>query len=336
MEKIKGGGGGGEGEGGGEKVSFAKTPLKTDLFGMTLEDWDMMYQHIRDGNLTLQDTADIVASIAEAWSMYNQLRSNLENQAMMDYESNNNKKKELLQKQLENGLISQELYNQQVSAMDDELDSKKRELAIKQAKREKAVALVSAIVNTALAVVKALGTSPPWLGIVLAALVGVMGGLQIATIASQPIPQYATGLYDVIGDQDGKKYRAPVIRSPGTGMINEPAILVGEKPELIIDPLTTRNLQMNYPGVIEAIQAARLPQYAVGSYPASRETVTERPLPKEFYDTMNGFNQELRRLNDRLNKGIGAKLVADSDYVVAHNEVMEDYDTLRRQVDMRD
>jgi hypothetical protein len=119
-------------------------------------------------------------------------------------------------------------------------------------------------------------------------------------------------------------------------MINEPAILVGEKPELIVDPVTTRNLQVNYPGVMEAIQAARVPQFATGSYPATRETVTERPLPKEFYDIMSAHAMALSRLNDRLEKGIGARLVADGQYIEMHNEVMDDYDTLRGQVDLRD
>ena len=38
-------------------------------------------------------------------------------------------------------------------------------------------------------VTSALATPPPWLGIALAILIGGMGALQIAAIASEPIPQ---------------------------------------------------------------------------------------------------------------------------------------------------
>ena len=39
------------------------------------------------------------------------------------------------------------------------------------------------------------------------------------------------------------------------------------QPEMIIDGPTTRNIQMNYPGIMKAIQMARVPQYAEGFYP---------------------------------------------------------------------
>lgn len=322
-----------------DKPSFGAgaSEIGTDIFGMSPDDWVQLIDHIRTGNLTLEDTIQIVGALTEAWAMYSQIRSNLENQAMMDYESQVNRKKNLLEKQLKNGLISQESYTEQIAALDDDLDKKKRELAIKQAKREKATALMGAIVNTALAVVKALQTQPVWLGIVMAALVGLMGGLQIATIASEPIPQYARGRYDVIGAQDGKTYNAGVISNARTGILTQPTILAGEKPEIIIDTATTRKLMLNRPDVIQAIMANRVPQYAAGRYPQSMsEVIKEKDLPAEFYNVLNNLSDKVDKLTDRLNKGIGAKLVADGDYITTHNDVMDDYDTLRNQVDLRD
>lgn len=318
----------------GEQKSFAQG-LKTDIFGMTQEDWTLMISNIREGNFNLEDMSKIIGAISEAWAMVNQIRKNQEDRAMMEYESNINARKELLQRQLDQGIISQDTYNQQVAGMDEALDNKKKELSIKQAKREKALALMSAIVNTALAMVKALTTQPVWLGIVLAALVGAMGGLQIAAITSQPIPQYASGYYDVIGQKDGKRYRGPVIDSPGTGLIDQPSILVGEKPEIIIDPFTTRNLMINYPQVIEAINAARVPQFASGKYletPHSMTTITERQLPKEFYQIMADLNGALR---DMTTNGVQAKLLADGDYIKKHNDVAADYEELKNQVNLR-
>ncbi len=316
-----------------EKPAFGSNlTLKTDIFGMSTEDWVSTIENIKEGNLTLEDTINIIGSLTEAYSMYSQIRKNQEDKALMEYESNIERRKELLQSQLDRGVISQDQYNQRVSALDQELDKRKQAIAMRQAQREKATALMGAIVNTALAIVNALTTKPAWLGLVLAAMVGTMGGMQIATIASQPMPQFASGYYDAIGGQDGKKYRGPVIDSPGTGLISSPSILVGEKPEIIIDPYTTRNLMINYPGVIDAINHARMPQYASGKYPASTEKITERPLPVEFYETIS----ELRSVMQTISRnGIQAKLLADDEYIRAHNKVSEEYQDLRNQTSLR-
>jgi len=55
----------------------------------------------------------------------------------------------------------------------------------KAAIKEKAIALNMAVVNTALGVTSALTVKPTALGIVLAALIGAAGAVEIATIASQ-------------------------------------------------------------------------------------------------------------------------------------------------------
>lgn len=75
----------------------------------------------------------------------------------------------------------------------EKLEKKKQQLKIKQAKWDKANALVQATISTATAVLNALNTKPFWLGIALAAIAGTMGAVQIATIAQQPIPAYAKG-----------------------------------------------------------------------------------------------------------------------------------------------
>ena len=74
-----------------------------------------------------------------------------------------------------------------------DVDAKRKILMRKQAQREKAMALMSAIVNTAKGVAGAIGTPPPWVGIALAVLIAAMGGVQIANIASTPIPAMAKG-----------------------------------------------------------------------------------------------------------------------------------------------
>ncbi len=67
------------------------------------------------------------------------------------------------------------------------LEEQRRKALIKQAKIEKATALLGAIVNTARGVAAALPIIP------LSILVGALGAVQIATIAAQPIPAFAKG-----------------------------------------------------------------------------------------------------------------------------------------------
>jgi hypothetical protein len=92
-------------------------------------------------------------------------------------------------------LISQKQHDSEVAKLDAELDKKKKDLAIEQAKREKAIGIMQAIINTALAVTKALNTQPFFpMGPIMAALAGALGAIQIATIASQPLPKASRGM----------------------------------------------------------------------------------------------------------------------------------------------
>ena len=75
----------------------------------------------------------------------------------------------------------------------EELELRKQELKMKQAKWDKANSIAQATISTALAVMNALQTQPFWLGLAMAAIAGAMGAVQIATIAATPIPAYAKG-----------------------------------------------------------------------------------------------------------------------------------------------
>jgi len=72
------------------------------------------------------------------------------------------------------------------------LDKEERSLKIKQAQRDKSIALFQAIINTAAAVAKALAEGGP----VLAAIAAAIGAAQIALIASKPIPKFGKGKKD--------------------------------------------------------------------------------------------------------------------------------------------
>ena len=77
------------------------------------------------------------------------------------------------------------------AAIEATFAKKEEELKKQQAKRDKAKAIVDATIATALAVVNSLKMGLP-LGLVFASIAGVLGGIQIASIASQPAT-YAKG-----------------------------------------------------------------------------------------------------------------------------------------------
>lgn len=94
----------------------------------------------------------------------------------------------------ESGAISEEeaevrkrAAEAETSRKNEELEKKKVKLQQKQAKWQKGVDIVQAGIATALAITRALPN------LVLAAIVGAMGAVQIATIAATPIPAYKEG-----------------------------------------------------------------------------------------------------------------------------------------------
>lgn len=103
-----------------------------------------------------------------------------------------------------------EVIEKRAEKQKEQLEKKKKKEQRKQAIIERTNNLIQAAVNTSLAVINALQTKPTPLGIALASIVGTMGTIQTAFIASQPIPQYAKGTQNhpggpaIVGDA-GKK-----------------------------------------------------------------------------------------------------------------------------------
>ena len=77
-----------------------------------------------------------------------------------------------------------------------------REETLRSFKRTKALAVVQAIIGTASAVISGL-SSQPFLpvGIIMGALAGTLGAIQIATIAAQPPPQLHSGSNSLLRDE---------------------------------------------------------------------------------------------------------------------------------------
>ena len=117
----------------------------------------------------------------------------------------------------ESGAISEEeaearkrAAESETSRKNEELEKKKVQLQQKQAKWDKAVQLAQTGIATARGIMEAMAMIPP--NPVLAAVIGAMGAVQMATIVATPIPAYKEGTKDgghvgglaIVGD-GGKK-----------------------------------------------------------------------------------------------------------------------------------
>jgi len=102
---------------------------------------------------------------------------------IMNLESEYEKRKELI----ESSLISEENKAKALENLDKEFAHKRKKAARTAAKRTKAVGIMEAIIHTASAVIEALPDIP------LAIAVGILGAIQTAIIAAQPLPALAAG-----------------------------------------------------------------------------------------------------------------------------------------------
>lgn len=201
---------------------------EVDVLGMTPDMWETFFTNLEQGKFGIEEMQAAANALMNVWGTVNDFMAAKEKKQLKQYEKNTKAKKAALDKQLDAGKISQEQYNARVSQLDAELDAKKAEIENKQAKRQKAMSITEAIINTAVGITCALKTEPVWLGIALAAVVGAMGAAQIATIAAQPLPGAESGGYiDVVRSQDGRHFKAKDDRGR-RGYVDQPTVITGE------------------------------------------------------------------------------------------------------------
>lgn len=138
---------------------------------------------------------------ADALNSLSQIFANKENKELAKDRKANEEKKANLKKQLDAKMMSQAQYQKKVDALDEEQARKEKEVRRKQAEREKAMAIFQALINTATAITKTF-TEFGWpLGIPMAAAMAATGALQVAAIASAPLPEAGRGKWFQEGDK---------------------------------------------------------------------------------------------------------------------------------------
>lgn len=152
----------------------------------------------------LQVASDAIGAIGDlAGSLYDGQITKIEDEQDANDEAYD-RTIERIENQAEAGVLSEEqaeirkrAAKEKTEQKNRELEKKKQELARKQAIWDKATSIAQAGIATALAITKALPN------FILAAIVGAMGAIQVATIAATPIPAYAEGTKD--GSHPGGK-----------------------------------------------------------------------------------------------------------------------------------
>jgi len=248
------------------------------------------------------DAVSLAQGAVDALSQVFAMQTEAENQQFRQEEEVNKQKKESLQAQLDAKIISKAQYDAQVSKMDKDLESKRKKMEHDQAVRNKEIAIFNAIISVAQAVASALSAGPG-VGIALSIITAALGAIQIGYILSQKVPEAARGRYSVIGEDDNKFYRdVPLVDKPATGLYSTPTLISETGQEIVIDPKTTRNLMINYPHVIEAINFARVPQAATGRYVETLTSPAQAAAPVVDPQLIASID----RLNSLIEQGIPA------------------------------
>jgi hypothetical protein len=160
----------------------------------------------------------------------------IENEIIRE-EQRADKKLEILQKQFDDGIISQEEFESEKGNIEKDSRKKAAELQRKAAITEKAATLFGIAANTALGVTRALGTLPVPANFIVSGIIGALGAAQAAAVIAKPlprIPSFQTGVTNFSG---------------GTARINETG---GEMVQLpggsnVLTNSATKDLLFNQP-----------------------------------------------------------------------------------------
>ena len=164
------------------------------------------------------------------------ITAQLNKNQFIEFENRIKNEEKALKKKFEFDQITSQQFEQGQKDLRDKADKERAELLTKQAKNDQAAAIIAATINTAVAVTATLEVP------VLAAIVAVLGAVEIATIAAQPIPEFHKG-------RKGKRSDAEI-----------PAIV--KESEYIMHPEASRKHSQE----LDAMLAGRFEQFVYQKY----------------------------------------------------------------------
>jgi hypothetical protein len=167
----------------------------------------------------LSEASEGVTEFFDKWgdsiNMVGDIFGKMMQNQMVDLENSHKKKADAIA----NSNMNEEDKATAMLNLDKETAKEKAKILRKQAIAEKAAAVVSAVMNGALAISKTLGQAG-FLGIPLSAIVGALAATQVATIAASPIPAFAKGglvtgaTMGLVGEGRGTSMSNPEVIAP--------------------------------------------------------------------------------------------------------------------------
>lgn len=331
------------------------------FWGLSQKEWDDLFA----GNiagwenwcLTVTDIVDSASKdVMELWGSVNDYMEAKEEAQLKLYEKNNDQKKKSLEQRLKKGIITESQYNSAIEALDAEYDAYQEELQLKQAKRQKAMNITQAIINTALGVTKTLAEWGIPQGLIPAGIMSAMGAAQIALIAATPINVNGAAVGgDIFVNRNGDNRRFKARLSPDQrGWVTSPTVLVGEEgPEYVIPadgvnnpalrPLLSTIEVARRNGTLRSLKASAIyptmsmPGYVHGGFTTTQSAAYSSAIPSSIGIPMNDelakqLVSTLADLNETMSGGIQAYVV-----MVGKNglvEQMKKYDSMKQKANI--
>ncbi|MGD1319508.1 phage tail tape measure protein [Chryseobacterium sp. 2R14A] len=324
--------GGNESDKAKKKESVDENKEKIDILGFSYKQWEDTFSNLDTLSEKVEAAAMIFQALGNAATMYGDLQRALGEKELRNFTRIQDAKKAELDRKLKLGLISQENYTKETELLDAQLANKQAEIEYKQAKADKISKLFSAIGGVAMGVANSLAVGGP-AGIALAAIVGALGAVQIATIAAQPLPElqsYAKGGYF----------------EGFTGDSNLPADETGERPYANVKlhrkewvaprwmtehPVISKDINR-----LEFMRANKITSLAEGGFADSGNTTTSVAPNSTFNDSttiqyiavMNDVKALLRLIYD---EGVQSFIVDDAKNWKLINRMNKKWETLENK-----
>ena len=115
------------------------------------------------------------------------------------------------------------------------------------------------------------------------------------------------GRYDVVGEKDGRTYRnVPYAEIKQSQIVSKPTLISERGGEMILTASHVKNLQFNYPALMNAIMATRVPQRAEGKYDiaATQSNASNDAMMgvlSQLTYTLNNMQSRLGNLQAKIN-----------------------------------
>jgi hypothetical protein len=177
--------------------------------------------------LSFQDTLTSMADELDKWGgkvmeiadALNELMAQQTQNQIDAVNSRYQTESDALQSLYDQKVLTEEEFNAQKKALDQQREQEEIALKRKQFNRDKAFNISNAIMTGAQAVLNGLATQPlvP-VGIIMAAMAGALTGIQVATISKQQFKAARGGI--VPGSGDGSIDSVPSLLAPGEAVIN--------------------------------------------------------------------------------------------------------------------